>query len=543
MPNSASSSVDPTTFNPVFSVGDYLELQIILMLFERPIARDALTGRWVPRLAESFEIREGGRIFDMTLRPDLSWSDGSPLTSEDVVYTIENLYLDEEFGAGLIETAKDLGDITVSVIDDRRYRIESERPSRVMWDIVSLAPLPRDVIEKWAETNGWYGLLDLYGPYSLHEPVVGSGAFVLHEYVEGESITLRRNPYYFEEDEWGTQLPYLDEVVFLPLAYYGDEEYEVADHFLEGRVDTAPGDLENRTLQWLDDTHLAVYSAYGTGTQLLLVNQSIPTDSNPYGVGAPTSQWLRNHTFRRALASLIDRDKINRQVTGGTATPSWTFRPLSYYAYPNNGIVPDYDPDAAEEILDNLGWIDSDGDGIREDPAGNPVRLRILVNTPSDRERGVATIVEAFTGAGIDAVPLLEPWSQYVVRLTQSGDWDLALIGIGGDSQPLESGAGWDGYFGTLSALPYANADPPASLLETLSEVIEEWPTTVVDADIMRLNRQAQIAVDSELTTMYLLASAHYTFIREPIGNFYRRIYDRQIVSLERAFLPTGSND
>src|SRR6185369_15054099 len=152
-----------------------------------------------------------GRSVDIRLRDGLKFSDGQPLTSSDVAFTLEAAY-DERNKAGVFRDALLINGkpISVKVIDNRNLQFVLPEtipaPDNYLYNI---AVLPRHALE--ADQKA--GLLS--EAWKITAPpasVVSSGPFVVESAVAGDRIVLKRNPYYWRSDAQGTQLPYLDEL-------------------------------------------------------------------------------------------------------------------------------------------------------------------------------------------------------------------------------------------------------------------------------------------------------------------------------------------
>jgi len=308
-----------------------------------------------PSLATGCEPNEDSTVWTCTLRDGLSWSDGTPLTSRDVAFSYR-FVIDNK-----IPQYKSYFPFnpTFETPDDQTLIWKSEEPTFAL----DVPPWAYIVPEKvWAEYDG-QTLRDIRAVE--HVPAIGSGPFTLTEWNPGQGFTLERNPYF-----WGEE-PEVDRVDF---RVYSNQEAMI-QALRNGEIDFADGlkpqlvasveGMENVTLQ-------RVVSDWWLNLAFNFGGQSEEADPLPA---------LHDIEIRRAIAMAIDKQAIADKVYQGTAAPGDTIiRPAS--AFWHLDIPADeelaYDPEAANASLDDAGYTDSDGDGVREDPqTGEPLELLV----------------------------------------------------------------------------------------------------------------------------------------------------------------------
>ncbi|MCK4354525.1 MAG: ABC transporter substrate-binding protein [Dehalococcoidia bacterium] len=288
----------------------------------------------IPSLVQSYEVSEDGKTWTLHLVENATWHDGVPFTAEDVAFTFEYLHDTPGWGGH----NKDWEE--VEIIDD--YTVKAVNavglstayaPGWWRWDPV----IPKHIFEPYKDD-----ILSF-----RNEESIGTGAFKLKEFKTGEYMWLVAN-----EDYWG-QRPYVDEVVF---RNYGTEE-TLLMALQSGEIDVfggggiSPFSLED--VQANPDINVEMMP--GLGEAYLAFNL------HPDGP-------LQDKAVRHAIAYGIDRDRIIEMAYVGYAEriDSWCY-PESPMHKPD---LPqyEYNPDKANEILDGAGYLDTDGDGIRNDP-------------------------------------------------------------------------------------------------------------------------------------------------------------------------------
>ncbi len=337
-----------------------------------------------PRLVQSYEVSEDGTVWTLHLVENARWHDGEPVTAEDVKFTCEYLISRPEWAD--VDVCFDY----IEIIDDYTVKIVNYRPITTTntpgwwsWDPI----LPKHIFEPYKDDVTLYP----------NEEAIGSGPFKLKEFKPEEYMWLVAN-----EDYWGGR-PYLDEVVF---RYYGS-------------IDTILMALQSGEIDVITDTSIPPLRVSD-----LEANPDIKVEVVP-GI---TLYWLsfnlhkdtplQDKNVRQAIQYGVDRDRIVDMVYMGYAKKydSWIYEedPVHHPNLPQY----DYNPDVANKILDEAGYIDTDGDGIREDPA---------------------------TGEDL-AFELLSPDDVYMVKMATLVSEALPEIGISVDISTVD----WDTFFDTI---------------------------------------------------------------------------------------------
>jgi peptide/nickel transport system substrate-binding protein len=317
------------------------------------------------------------------LRQDVTWADGEPLTAADSVFAFQVASDPATPGSrDLVERTAD-------------YRALDEW--RVRW-----VGLPGFVTPEY--------FLSFFAPLPLHQLAgraagelpraeetrrspLGWGPFVVEEWVPGDHITVVRNPRYFRA---GENLPYLDQVVFR----FTSGASETVAHLLAGECDVAPHDPGLEPLLPLlvraeERGLLQVISAPGDRWEHL-----------DFGL-APVAEYSRQDFFgdvrvRQAVAQCIDRQTIVDEATVGLGEVTDSYLPLEHPLYAGTVLVHwDYDPGAGRARLEEVGWLDEDGDGVRDAQgvqgvrAGTPFEVTLLTAADDASSPQTARIVKA----------------------------------------------------------------------------------------------------------------------------------------------------
>lgn len=328
-----------------------------------------------PGLAESWVEDEPGLSYTYTLREGLLWSDGTPLTAEDVAWNV-NTSRDQAW-TNYVSTTTNL---SAEAVDARTVTITSSVPDP-KFPMLELYVGPKHIWEPIAEAEEMETYENLDG--------VGSGPYVLEDYQSEESLTLVAN-----ENYWGGR-PALDRVIF---RYFSNPDAMVAA-IERGEIDAAHS-VPGASMAQLDDNpDIEVVAGLQGGFDEIAFNGgAAPNQPHPA---------LLDLAFRQAIARGIDKAGATEDLWFGYAEPATAVSMGADFKW-----VPDipedelfnYDPALANQLLDEAGYLDTDGNGIREMPGGgDDISLRHAVNTDTDLGQAVGELFSGWMNAiGID---------------------------------------------------------------------------------------------------------------------------------------------
>lgn len=308
------------------------ELYVLRYLYDTLLDYD-VNLEIVPVLAESFEVSKNNLDITVKLRPNLHWHDGEPITTADVAFTMDRI-LDPAVPAVNKEGWFNRLD-RYEMVDDRTIIFHWSEPyAPALHALTELAPIPKHI----------YGKGDFLQNPANRAPV-GSGAFKFVEWKSGQTITLERNEDYYRDPAW------LDRIIFRIIP-----DNAVAFNALKaGEID----EMRVRQLQWETQTNDADFRRR-FDKKVYYVRQY------NYLAWNCRSIWFSDKRVRKAMTLLFDRKTLNDKVYSGEAElVSGPFY-INSWAY-NKDVAPlPYDPDQAKQLLAAAGWVDSDGDGVRD---------------------------------------------------------------------------------------------------------------------------------------------------------------------------------
>ncbi|MCY3896419.1 MAG: ABC transporter substrate-binding protein [Chloroflexi bacterium] len=519
---------EPLTLNPALA-NDSSSAGILGYLFEGLTQTSWLTDEVEPRLAESWERSDDGLTWTFHLRRDVRWHDGQVFSAQDVAFTFDRIIYNDDIDTGdrapfnfrVLDAesgAWSEARMTVTAIDFHTVRFVLPVPFAPFLRAMSTAIYPKHILEPSVNDGTFATTWDIETDPA---DVIGTGPFTIESYSPGESIVLQRNPAYWLTDSDGNPLPYLDQVRYIVVE---DLESELRE-FQSGEVDVH-GVLgeEFATLEPLQEAgNFTLFSrgpAFGSTFLAFNLNPGRDAETGEPYLAPEKLRWFENTRFRQAVAHAVDKDAIIRDIQHGLGYPQWAFVSPAAGDFHNPNVQRyDYDIDRANAILDGLGWLDSDGDGIREDYAGNNIRFTMATNDGNELRLRVLEVIQAgLRQIGIQGDVAVIDFGELVGQLTDTSDWESVLIGFGGGPEPHFSIAFW--HSSESLHLWNPNQAEPATRWE--AEIDSKFIQASQELDHerrVRLYHEAQAIAADHVPVVYTTHSERLTAVRNVFGN------------------------
>ena len=525
---------EPLTLNLALAK-DAGSSNVLGYLFEGLTEISWLTDEVEPALAESWTHSDDGLTWIFSLRKGVTWQDGTPFTAHDVEFTFNRIIYNEEinssdratFNFRFLDEATGTwteAEMTVTALDDYTVRCVLPVPFAPFLRSMGTAIYPKHILEPYVDAGTFNEVWDIDTDPA---EVIGTGPFTIERYVPDDRVVLSRNPNYWLKDDAGNSLPYLDKIVHLIVP---DLETELArfkggDSDVHGVLGGEFAELE--PLQGGGDFTIHRRGP-NFGSAFLAFNMNpgqTPDTMEPYV--APTKlKWFRNTQFRRAVAHIVDKEAIIRDVHHGLGYPQWSSISPAAGDFHNPDVRRyEYDIAEANRILDNLGWVDTDGDGIREDKAGDTIAFSLVTNTQNSvRERIGKIIQQGLEEVGIKADFRLIEFEELEDQLTSSYDWEAIVVGLTGKPDPHGGITVWHSS-GSLH-LWYPNQPQPATDWETEIDSLYVRASQELDrSERVALYHRAQEIVAENVPLIYTTRSERLTAVRNVFGNTTPTLY------------------
>jgi peptide/nickel transport system substrate-binding protein len=371
----------------------------------------------VPALASSWTHSADGTSWTYTIRSGAKWSDGQPITAQDVAFTYNLMMTNKEAATSNGNFVANFK--TVTAPDDTTVVITTKRPQATM--LALDIPIVPEHIWRNVKDIGKYTNLPTPG-----HPTVGSGPYILTDYKEGQYAILSANTTYWRG------APKIDKLEFI---HFDNTDAEV-QALIKGDVDLVNG-LSAAQFDTLKRArNITTNKAEGGRFVDLVMNSGAATNTGaPIGDGNPN---LKDIKLRQAITRAIDPRTLVQKVYGGYADVGQGYIPDKFSTYkwvPDASQARTFDPAAANAALDAAGYPKG-ADGVRVGKDGKPLDLRLIGRSDQPQQTQMAAYVKSWLAAVGIGVQVQIVSSNKLNDATEAGDFDLAFSGWGVDPDP-----------------------------------------------------------------------------------------------------------
>jgi len=387
-------------------------------------------------LADRWEFSEDGTELTVHLREGIKWSDGYPFTADDVLFCWKDVLFNEKslvtpspnlyVEKGVAPELEKIGDYTIKFTFPRPFFF-----AETAFTVVPVWAWPKHYMKQFhpdynenATWEEWNKHTDL-----IHHTKVTLQAWMLDWYEPGGDLVMVRNPYYWKVDPEGNQLPYIDRVRVHAVA----DRQTIALKCLAGELDW--------DCMWVGTQHLSMFMEekarkdYDVGFarvsgMAFYFNYDCPDET--------VRKIMRNVNFRRAFSLAINREMLNRVMYSDMLYPSsWTFSANSaYYDEEVAKLYAEFNPEKAKQLLDEAGFKDRDGDGWRELPTGEPLKLIVDCSQHDLYTPSLEMVVDDLAKVGVKLVMNVQ--LQQLIGLRRgTGEFQIHVWDFYGVDEPL----------------------------------------------------------------------------------------------------------
>jgi peptide/nickel transport system substrate-binding protein len=515
---------DPKTFNYIMA-NESSSIDIGRLMFWGLLNFDVPAQEVKPALAASWTNSPDGKTWTFTLRKNLRWSDGQPLTVDDVVFTWNDIIYNTNINTVMrdpfildgkkFEVTK-LDDLTIQVVTPKVYA-----PFLAAFG-AGVPIMPKHILGKLV-ANGTFA--SAYGVNAKPEDIVGNGPFRLKAYKAAQYSLLERNPYFCEVDSNGTRLPYFDNIIFqvVPnadaafLRFLSGESDEVGVPPYE--YDRFKAEADKGKFSLLDP-------GIGLEMNFLWFNENTDVDlktGKPY-VDPKKLKWFRDVKFRQAVSYAINREAIIKSILSGRGIPSYGFETSGNKKWFNPNIQKyPYDPAKAVELLKEIGIEKRNGDNFLTDLNGN--RIEFAFNTVTGvaaAEKTGVLINSDLEKIGMKVIFQPIEFNTLITRIDDTHDYDCILLGL----QPgIGTGGDPGDSMNVLKSDGFTHQWFPRE--KTPSTPWEARINQLMDAQMQTLNYnerkkdydEVQEILAEQQPMIFTVTPMNYVAIRSDIGN------------------------
>ena len=527
----------PKTFNPC-NTKDATSSSMAGMLYDGLVTTNPRTGEVQPLLAKSFEIKDNDYIIH--LRKGIKWTDGKPITAEDVIYTYNEIVFKGLGNPSTMDAMIVDGKLPSLVkIDDYTVKFTTPRPFAPFLRQLSYPIVPKHYFKPYSD-KGESVFNAFLSPNTNPKDIVSSGAFKLKEYVAAQRVVFVRNPNYYKINLENKQLPYLEKVVYLIV---GDTNNEILK-FEAKELDVLSIRGSNIAQYKLNEAK-SDYSVYNlgadTGTLFLVINLNNRKDKNgKYYVNPIKQKWFGNRDFRAAIDWAIDRKNMVQNIASGVAEPLFTAESLnSIYL---NKYIKGHPSDiaVARKSLQKAGFVLKNGKLY--DNKGNRVEFDLYTNAGNLEREALGVMVKQDLeelGMKVNFKPV--EFNSLVNKLTNTYDWDMAIMGLTGS--PLEPHDGknvWTSK-GSLHMFNQRPAnysvDDRLAWEKDLDDIFKEGALKLSFEERKPLYDRYQTIIYNQKPIIYLYSPIRITAIRKKFKNIFPTPLSGLIYNLDEIYV------
>ena len=429
---------DPKTFNPAVA-SETTSTQILGYLFRGLTRVSPYDGRVKPDLASRWTIDKTGRRVVFTLRRHLRWSDGAPLTSEDVVFTFNRVYYNPAVASPVRDVLTVGGKpFRVTAPDARTVVFETARPFAPLLEELGVEILPEHLLAPAVAAGRFNTAWSVRTP---PEQIVGDGPFLLKRYHPGQEVILGKNPLYTPprglSGPYPGALPYLDTIRLRIVP----NQNSTLLRFLGGRSDlvgVSPAQVPVLSGKTREKAFRLLVRGPSQAETFLTFNENVRAPIPAYKVA-----WFRNRNFRQAVAWALDRKAMVNVVYNGLGAPIPGPVSPANKAFFNPGVFRYHHDLAKARDLLRSGGFRLEGSRLY-DGAGHRVAVVLMTNTESPERLSLAQMVRAMLsplGIRVRVVPL--QFNMLSTMVLSSHQWEMLLFGLTGTLDPHGNATVW----------------------------------------------------------------------------------------------------
>jgi oligopeptide transport system substrate-binding protein len=392
------NSADPESLDP-HKTSTVYEAHILRDLFQGLVMQDQ-HANLIPGAAESWTVSDDGLVYTFKMRKDATWSDGSPVTADDFVYSfrrLEDPATAAEYASMLyvIKNGEEVNtgkakpeEIAVKAVDPSTLEITLKAPTPYFLEMLThqaAYPVNKASIEK------------LGAEWIKPGNLVSNGAYTLAEFIPNDHIKLVKNPKFFDAANVK-----IDVVNYIPT----EDRSTAVKRFEAGELDSN----DDIPTEQLTELKAKFGDQLRIGAYLGTYYYAVKTDKEPWS----------NQKVREAVSMAIDRDFLAEKVWQNSMLPGYSMVPPGIEGYtPALAKYADMSQidreEAAEKILKELGY-----------GPDNPLKLEIRYNTSENHKNTAIAIQEQLKPLGIDVTMINTDTKTHYAHLEQKGDYDMA---------------------------------------------------------------------------------------------------------------------
>ncbi len=531
----------PKTFNPC-NTKDATSSTMAGLMYDGLVTTNPETGEVEPLLAKSFEIQ--GNDYIIHMRHGIKWTDGKPITADDVMYTYEEIVFKGYGNPSTMDDMKIDGKLPeLKKLDDYTVKFTTSHPFAPFLRLLSYSIVPKHYFKPYSD-RGESVFNAFLSPNTNPKEIVSGGAFKLKEYVAAQRVVFERNPDYYKINLNNKKLPYLNKLVYMIV---GDMNNEILK-FEAKEIDVLGlrgSDVARYKLREPNSDYTIYNLGPDTGTMFLAINLNNRKDKNGKAYVNPIKHsWFANRDFRAAIDWAIDRKNMVQNIASGVAEPLFTAESLNSI-YLNKYIKGHpKDLDVARESLSKAGFTYKNG--ILYDKNSNRVEFDLYTNAGNLEREALGVMIKQDLeelGMKVNFKPM--EFNSLVNKLTNTYDWDMAIMGLTGS--PLEPHGGKN-VWTSQGSLHLFNQRPQGFLQDDrldwekeLDDIFKEGALKLSFEERKPLYDRYQTIVYNQKPIIYLYSPTRIMAIRNKFKNIFPTSLSGLLYNLDEIYIEGGT--
>jgi peptide/nickel transport system substrate-binding protein len=527
---------DPKSFNLIVANETSTSRILERYVFEGLTKENGVTTEVEPNLAESWDISKDGLTWTFHLRKDVKWADGIPFTAADVVFTFNNLI----FNPKIPNSSRDVFTIDgklpkVEFVDDTTVRFILPKPFAPFLRQLTQPILPKHKLDSIVAANKFNEAWGLDTPLS---EIVGTGPFILKQYVPSQRLVYERNPQYWKKDKLGKPLPYLERIVMIIVPDLNAELLK----FSAGEIDALgmrPQDYSILKKKEKSGNYTVYNCGPNFGTEFVCFNLN-PGKSNkgkPF-INPIKLRWFNNLLFRQAVAHAIDKQSIINNIFYGLGYPQDAEEGAVNVFFHNPDVKKyPYDLAKAKLLLTQAGFTDRNKDGWLEDNQGNRVEFNLMTNVENNLRVDIANIIIAdLNKLGLKVTLQAINFNTLINKINVTFDWDAILLGLTGGVEPYGGRNVWH----SSGQLHLWNPRQQKPATDWESKIDSLFDASAIELDQNKRKQlfdEFQNIVAEELPVIYTVNQAALYAVKNKFGNVHPTAFLGVFYNIEEIYI------
>jgi peptide/nickel transport system substrate-binding protein len=523
-------SSDPKTFN-AWTYSDTQSGQLAGLLFSGLVGVDPYTGQVIPDMAKEFHVDRDGVTYVTVLKKGLKWSDGVPVTADDVTFTW-NTIIAGGYGNSSLRDVTTIGGKSPKVItvDSLTNKFVTPSPFAPFLRYLSISIAPKHIIEPMLNSpDGRQKFQHLWSATASLNNMVSLGPFKLSRYVPGQRVEFNKSDNYYVVDKQHTRLPYLDRIVYQIIPDVNTNLLKFKSNELDitaVRARDVPDMLAGQKAGNYKLYNLG--QSIGTTFIMFNMNQRMDSKGNPY-VDPVKSAWFNDINFRQAINHVLNRKNMVANCLRGIGFPLYTAEPPASPFFDKSLEGFPQDISYAEEQLKKSGFS-KHSDGWLYDRSGHKVEFDLLAAAGGTFYEAVGNmIVDDLKKLGIKVNFQLIDFNVLADRVENSLKWQACMMSLtAGD--PLEPNDAANVYRSDarlhLFDLRVPDKDGKTVVADArswekeLDQIFTEGATTLDVPKRKEIYRRYQKIIYDQVPFVFLVSPMSVAATRNTIGNY-----------------------